>query len=227
MPYLSMNLKDKIILITGAGSGLGKALALAAGQAGAKVICAGRRKDRIQQTAEEVTRAGGVGTAVEMDVTDPKSVEKGLKLIEKAGPIEILINNAGIITGLKPVQDLPIEEWDKIMATNVRGPYLLIRGVLPGMIQRGFGRIVNVSAPIKHLPKATAYCASKCALDSLTKAVSYEVKGTDVLVNAVEPPFLDTEMHKGGKKPEEVVEQILELAILKGDTPGGRILKIS
>ena len=221
-----MNLKDKVILITGAGSGLGKALAVAAGHAGAKVICAGRRKDRIQQTAEEVTKAGGVGTAVEMDVTDPKSVEKGVKQAEKGGPIEILINNAGIITGLKPVQDLPVEEWDKIMATNVRGPYLLIRATLPGMIQRGFGRIVNISAPIKHLPKATAYCASKCALDSLTKAVSYEVKGTDVLVNAVEPPFLDTEMHKGGKKPEEVVAEILELAALEAGSQSGRIIKI-
>ena len=130
-----MNLKDKIILITGAGSGLGKALAVTAGQAGARVICAGRRKDRIQTTAEEVTQAGGAGTAVEMDVTDPKSVDKGLKQAEKAGPIEILINNAGIITGLKPVQELPIEEWDRIMATNVRGPYLLIRAILPGMVQ--------------------------------------------------------------------------------------------
>ncbi|NDF17125.1 MAG: SDR family oxidoreductase, partial [Verrucomicrobia bacterium] len=165
-----MDLKNKIILITGAGSGLGKALAIAAGQAGAKVVCAGRRKERIQQAAEEVTRAGGAGTAVEMDVTDPKSVEKGVRQAEKGGPIEILINNAGIITGLKLVQDLPVEEWDKIMATNVRGPYLLIRAILPGMIQRGFGRIVNISAPIKHLPKASAYCASKCALDSLTKA---------------------------------------------------------
>ncbi|HCP05811.1 MAG TPA: hypothetical protein DIT30_01095, partial [Verrucomicrobiales bacterium] len=137
-----MNLKNKVILITGAGSGLGKALALVAGQAGAKVICAGRRKDKIQQIAEEVTQAGGVGLAVEMDVTDLKSVEKGLKQAEKMGPIEILFNNAGIITGLKAVQDLPIEEWDKIMATNVRGPYLLIRAILPGMIQRGFGRIV-------------------------------------------------------------------------------------
>lgn len=222
-----MNLKGKIILITGAGSGLGKALAVAAGQAGAKVVCAGRRRDRIQQTAEEVTKAGGVGTTVEMDVTDPKSVEKGLKQTEKTGPIEVLINNAGIITGLKPVQQLPIEEWDRIMATNVRGPFLLIRALLPGMIQRGFGRIVNISAPIKHLPKASAYCASKCALDSLTKAVSYEVKGTDVLVNGVEPPFLDTEMHQGGKKPEEVVSQILELATLEPGSPGGRIVKIA
>jgi len=221
-----MNLKDKIILITGAGSGLGEALAMAAGQAGAKVICAGRRKDRVEKTAGEVTKAGGVGTAVEMDVTDPKSVEKGLKQAEKAGPIEILINNAGIITGLKTVQELPVEEWDKIMATNVRGPYLLIRAILPGMIQRGTGRIVNISAPIKHLPKATAYCASKCALDSLTKAVSYELKGTDVLVNAVEPPFLDTEMHKGGKKPEEVVAQVLEVAALGAGSPSGRIIKI-
>ena len=221
-----MDLKNKVILITGAGSGLGKALAIAAGQMGAKVVCAGRRKDRIQQTTEEVTKAGGVGLAVEMDVTDFKSIEKGLQVAEKSAPIEILINNAGIITGLKTVQELPIEEWDKIIATNVRGPYLLIRAILPGMIQRGFGRIVNISAPIKHLPKASAYCASKCALDSLTKAVSYELKGLDILVNAVEPPFLDTEMHKGGKKPEEVVAQILELAALEAGSQSGRIVKI-
>ena len=104
-----MNLKDKVVLITGAGSGLGKALAVAAGQVGAKVICAGRRKERIQQTADEVTKAGGLGTAIEMDVTDGKSIEKGLKLAAKVRPIEILINNAGIITGLKAVQDLPVE----------------------------------------------------------------------------------------------------------------------
>ena len=223
-----MNLKDKVILITGAGSGLGKALAIAAGQAGGKVICAGRRKERIQQTAEEVTKTGGLGAAIEMDVTDGKSVEKGMKQAEKEiGPIEILINNAGIITGMKAVQDLPVDEWDRIMATNVRGPYLLMKSILPGMIQRGFGRIVNISAPIKHLPKAAAYCASKCALDSLTKAISYELKGMDVLINAVEPPFLDTEMHKGGKKPEEVVAQILELAALDPGSQSGRIVKIS
>ena len=223
-----MNLKDKVILITGAGSGLGKALAIAAGQAGGKVICAARRKERIQQVAEEVTKTGGLGAAIDMDVTDGKSVEKGMKQAEKEiGPIEILINNAGIITGMKAVQDLPVEEWDRIMATNVRGPYLLMKSILPGMIQRGFGRIVNISAPIKHLPKAAAYCASKCALDSLTKASSYELKGMDVLINAVEPPFLDTEMHKGGKKPEEVVAQILELAALEPGSQSGRIVKIS
>ena len=222
-----MNLKDKVVLITGAGSGLGKALALALGQVGAKVICAGRRTDKIQQTSDEVTKVGGVGTAMEMDVTDLKSVEKGLKMAEKVGPIDILINNAGIITGMKAVQDLPVEEWDKIMATNVRGPYLLMREILPGMIQRGFGRILNISAPIKHLPKASAYCASKCALDSLTKAVGYELKGVDVIINAVEPPFLDTEMHKGGKKPEEVVAQILELVALEAGSQSGRIVKIA
>ena len=222
-----MNLKDKVVLITGAGSGLGKALAVAAGQVEAKVICAGRRKDKIQHTADEVSKAGGMGTAVEMDVTDLKSVEKGLKMAEKVGPIDILINNAGIITGMKAVQDLPVEEWDKIMSTNVRGPYLLMRTILPGMIQRGFGRVLNISAPIKHLPKASAYCASKCALDSLTKAVSYELKGLDILVNAVEPPFLDTEMHKGGKKPEEVVAQILELVALDAGSQSGRIVKIA
>jgi 3-oxoacyl-[acyl-carrier protein] reductase len=221
-----MNLKDKVVLITGAGSGLGKALAIAAGQEGAKVICAGRRKERIQQVAEGVTKVGGVGMAVEIDVMDEKSVEKGVKQAEKNGPIDILINNAGIITGMKAVQDLPVEEWDKIMATNVRGPYLMIRAILPGMIQRGFGRILNISAPIKHLPKASAYCASKCALDSLTKAVGYELKGVDVIINAVEPPFLDTEMHKGGKKPEEVVAQILEFVGLEAGSQSGRVIKL-
>jgi NADP-dependent 3-hydroxy acid dehydrogenase YdfG len=144
-----MNLKDKVVLITGAGSGLGKALAIAAGQEGAKVICAGRRKDKIQQASDEVNKVGGTGTAVEMDVTDLKTVEKGLKMAEKVGPIDILINNAGIITGMKAVQDLPVEEWDKIMATNVRGPYLLMRAILPGMIQRGFGldRSLMVAPP--------------------------------------------------------------------------------
>ena len=104
---------------------------------------------------------------------------------------------------------------------------MLIRAILPGMIQRGFGRILNISAPIKHLPKASAYCASKCALDSLTKAVGYELKGVDVIINAVEPPFLDTEMHKGGKKPEEVVAQILELVALDAESQSGRIVKIA
>jgi len=222
-----MNLKDKVVLITGAGSGLGKTLAIAAGQVGAKVICAGRRKERIQQTANEVNNVGGMGTAVEMDVADLKSVEKGLKMAEKVGPVDVLINNAGIITGMKAVQDLPVEEWDKIMATNVRGPYLLIRAILPGMIQRGFGRILNISAPIKHLPKASAYCASKCALDSLTKAVGYELKGVDVIINAVEPPFLDTEMHKGGKKAEEVVAPIMELVSAETGSQSGRIVKLA
>ena len=112
------------------------------------------------------------------------------------------------------------------MATNVRGPYLMIRAILPGMIQRGFGRILNISAPIKHLPKASAYCASKCALDSLTKAVGYELKGVDVIINAVEPPFLDTEMHKGGKRAEEVVTPIMELVAAETGSQSGRIVKI-
>ena len=102
----------------------------------------------------------------------------------------------------------------------------MIRAILPGMIQRGFGRILNISAPIKHLPKASAYCASKCALDSLTKAVGYELKGVDVIINAVEPPFLDTEMHKGGKKAEEVVAPIMEMAALDAGSQSGRIVKI-
>ncbi|MFQ3670797.1 MAG: SDR family oxidoreductase, partial [Verrucomicrobiia bacterium] len=117
-------------------------------------------------------------------------------------------------------------DFDRAMATNVRGPFLLMRAVIPSMRAAGGGRIVNVSAPLKHFPTASAYCASKCALDSLTKAVALELRGTDVLVNGVEPPLMDTEMHVGGKAPGDCVGPVLDLAALPPGGATGRVVKI-
>jgi 3-oxoacyl-[acyl-carrier protein] reductase len=124
------------------------------------------------------------------------------------------------------VQEMDIAEWDETMATNVRGPFLLIRAVLKPMLERDSGRILNISAPLKHYPGAAAYCASKCALDSLTKAIAFENKESAVRINAVEPPLLDTEMHTGGPKPETVVDEILQWVDPGDELGNGRIHKI-
>jgi len=86
------------------------------------------------------------------------------------------------------VQETAVLDWDTTIATNLRGPYLLLRSFLPGMIENDYGRILNISAPLKHYPGAAGYCASKCALDSLTKATAFENKSRNILINAVEPP---------------------------------------
>jgi len=86
------------------------------------------------------------------------------------------------------VQETAVLDWDTTIATNLRGPYLLLRSFLPGMIENDYGRILNISAPLKHYLGAAGYCASKCALDSLTKATAFENKSRNILINAVEPP---------------------------------------
>ena len=210
-----MELKNKIILITGAGSGLGKALAIKAGQAGAKVICGGRRKDRIQQTAEEVTKAGGVGTAVEMDVTDPKSVEKGVKQAEKAGPIEILINNAGInIRG--PIDELDFEQFRQVLSTNVEAPWLVTRAFIETMKQKRYGRIIHIASTLGlvGLANRTPYTASKGAVVQLTRAMALEFAPWNITCNAICPgPFL-TEMNQGVAEQTDVKNNIVGATVM-------------
>lgn len=222
-----MSLSDQVAIITGAGSGLGRALALGLAAQGVRLALLGRRGDRLEATAAEARLLGAAVWTRPTDISVSLEVADAVEGVRgEFGRIDILINNAAVFPRKAPVHEVDIVDWDQTLATNLRGPFLLMRAVLPVMRAAGTGRIVNISAPLKHFPTASPYCASKCALDSLTKAAALELRGTDVLVNAVEPPMMDTEMHAGGKRPEEVVGRILELALLPPGSPTGRIVKI-
>ncbi len=225
-----MSNEPRVALITGAGSGIGRAIALGLATIPNTTLClVGRRSPALSQT-RDLINAQSPDISVhtyEADVSVSSNVEDVVdSILRDCSQIDFLINNAGIFPPKKAAHLTSIADWDATLATNLRGPFLLIRAVLPGMLDRNFGRIINVSAPIKNLPQASAYCASKAALDSLTKSVAFELRGKNILVNAIEPPFCDTEMHVGGKLPDVVLPAIMELVNAPSDGPFGRIIKI-
>lgn len=219
-----MRFKDKVVWITGAGSGYGAALAGKFSEEGARVVLSGRRRNALESVARELH---GAGRVLPLDVSVSVEVEEAVEeVMREEGRVDVLINNAGVFPPKAPLDQVSVMDFDRTLATNLRGPFLMMRAIIPIMKTAGYGRIINVSAPLKHFPTAAAYCASKCALDSLTKAAALELRGTDVLINAVEPPMMDTEMHTGGKSPAECVGPVLDLASLAAGGPTGRVVKI-
>lgn len=222
-----MNLTDQNAIVTGAGSGLGRALSLELARRGCRVALIGRRKDRLEETRKQIEAADGQASCWPADVSVSVDVDNLVHdILLEWKQIHILINNAGVFPDSARIAEMEIIDWDRSFATNVRGPFLLTRALLPHMRENAYGRILNISAPLKHYPGAAAYCASKCALDSLTKATAFEDKQSPVKVNAVEPPLLNTEMHTGGPEPETVVDEILEWVSPDEDLGHGRIHKI-
>jgi len=221
-----MNILNHVALITGAGSGFGRALALLLAKQGCQLILVGRREDRLQETAHLI-KGDNPPLVFTKDISASMDVDDlAYEVLREVGQLHILVNNAGVFPENAPVQETTILDKDTTVATNLRGPYLLLRAFLPGMIEKTDGRILNISAPLKHYPGAAGYCASKSALDSLTKATAFENKTRNILVNAVEPPFMDTEMHTGGKSPEEVAPELLKFFDPEDQKTRGRIVQI-
>jgi len=226
MISFTMDLKSQIAVITGAGSGFGRAVANELDRQGCQLILCGRREDKLKETGEQL-ESGNKPFIRSMDVGSTVDVEAlAQDVLREFQKVHILINNAGVFPENAPVQQTHVMDWDNTITTNLRGPYLLMRAFLPAMIKEDYGRIVNISAPLKHYPGAAGYCASKCALDSLTKAVAYENKKRNILVNAVEPPFMDTEMHTGGADPAEMAPKILPYLDPEETSTRGRVHKL-
>ncbi len=191
------SLANQIAVVTGGGRGLGRAFAVALAHEGALVAVVSRSGEQLEETVLQVERAGGKGHAFAADVTDADSTAQTLNDIrQELGPIDLLINNAGIGSPIGPLAQTDADEWWRCQEVNLRGPMLWTRGVLGAMIERKHGRIVNVAsgAGAVGVPYMSAYAASKTALIRFTEVVAQEVAQHGVSLFAIEPGTVRTAM---------------------------------
>lgn len=225
-----MTVVDRVAVVTGAGRGIGEAVARALAEEGAAVGLLARSAEEIEAVAEEIRSAGGSAVATVCDVTDPASVVAARDVVVAAlGSPDILVNNAGASSSA-PLQRTALDEWRRLLDVNATGTFLCTKVFLPGMLERGWGRIVNVAsvAGLKGGRYIAAYVASKHAQVGLTRAVAAEVADRGVTVNAVCPGYVDTPMTRStverisertGRTPEEA------LGVLRARNPQGRLIE--
>lgn len=211
-----MLLEGKIALVTGAAGGIGKACALNLAAEGAWVGVADIRSD-VAQTAAEITGSGGKSLAVTLDIAEPQQVEKGVEAIRRElGGIGILVNNAGIVNNISPLIEMSHQAWVREIDTNLTGAFNMIGQVIPGMVARRWGRIINMSSigAAGGLHRQAAYAASKAGLLGLTKTVTLEHAIDGITCNAILPGMIATEKVK--KMPREIKRRLIAA------TPAGR-----
>ncbi|MDX2238789.1 MAG: SDR family NAD(P)-dependent oxidoreductase [Hyphomonadaceae bacterium] len=198
----STDLDGSVILVTGASSGLGARFARVLAAAGAQVVAAARRVDRLAALTAEIAAAGGRAHAVALDVTDEASIIAAFDAAEAAfGTVTGLVNNAGV-NARAGALEISAADWDYMFAVNTRGPFLCAREAARRMIaagsrERGFGRIVNVASigALKPLPGLTAYCSSKAAVAMMTRSLARDWARQGINVNAICPGYIETELN--------------------------------
>jgi 2-hydroxycyclohexanecarboxyl-CoA dehydrogenase len=191
-----MSLKGKVAIVTGAGSGIGQAIAVRLARDEAAIAVLDLNGDGAAETAKMITDAGGTALPLVVDCANEAAIKAAAAQIRAAwGPITILVNNAGIATFV-PYMDITEEVWDRTIAINLKGPHLCCREVIPDMLAAGWGRIINItSSSVQSGSFAQAhYVSSKGGLLGLTKALALEYAPTGITVNMVPPGFIDTPM---------------------------------
>ena len=187
-------MSNRVAMVTGAAQGIGKGIATALAAEGFKVAVADLNLTAAEQTAKEITAAGGIATAVEIDVTRTAAVESAVKAIEAAlGPVEVVVNNAGwddFMPFLKTSEDF----WDKILDINFKGALRVIHAVVPGMVERGFGRVINIGSDAGRVGSSleSVYSGAKGGIIAFTKTLAREVATKGVTANTVCPGPTDT-----------------------------------
>lgn len=192
-----MKFDSKAVLITGASSGIGAACARAFAANGASLILAARRIDRLSEIAEQLCAAHDVNIrAMPLDVRSRGAVEGFVQALEEDDvTIDILVNNAGLASGLATVQEGNIDDWEKMIDTNVKGLLYLTRAVVPGMVARGSGHVINIGSIAGHetYPNGAVYCATKHAVAAINRGLAIDTLGTGVRVSSVDPGLVETE----------------------------------
>lgn len=218
-----MRLQDKVILITGSGSGIGRSTALLFASEGAKVIVNDLSVESGEGTVSEIRAAGGEAIYIKADVTDPVSVSAMVdEIIKQFGRIDVLFNNAGI-SGVGALHEIEPEMWDRVVNVNIRGVYVPSKYVLPHMIERKAGSIINMSSCVAEigLAKRAVYAATKGAVLSLTKSMQVDYAPYNIRVNALLPgtiltPFVENYLRTSYDNQEEAYEG-LKKRQLSGD----------
>jgi NADP-dependent 3-hydroxy acid dehydrogenase YdfG len=186
-----MNPDIKTVLITGASAGIGASCARAFARAGARLVLAARRTERLQALAEELRAAHGTEShLVALDVRDAAAVAAALGgLPSEWAEVDVLVNNAGLGRGMEKLQDGAPTDWDEMIDTNVKGLLYTTRAVVPGMVERGRGHVVNLGSVAGHevYPGGAVYCATKHAVDAITRGLRMDLLGTGVRVSTVDP----------------------------------------
>jgi NAD(P)-dependent dehydrogenase (short-subunit alcohol dehydrogenase family) len=201
-----MRFIDKVVLVTGAGTGIGRVIAVRFAREGARVVLSGRRKERLDDTRARIADAGGEAVAVAGDVAEEASAYRMVdEAVGRWGRLDVVVNNAGTITSRTAAAETPPEDWDRMMATNVRGVFLVCRRAIPIMEDQGGGAIVNIASVAGHRgqPVNSAYSTTKGAVLNLTRSLAVDYGPRGIRVNAVSPSLVETEMARTRLRPGE------------------------
>lgn len=242
------NLAGEVAVVTGGGRGIGRVISQVLASAGAAVAVLGQAQGPLDETVAEIRAAGGIAAPWSVDVTRGADVTRTMAEVTAAlGPITLLINNAGTNKGGGPIWLTDADEWWRTMEINLRGPYLCSRAVLPGMMERGRGRIINMGSAvgIRAEPMASSYSTSKAALLRLTDCMAFGVEDAGVQVFAISPGWVWTDMTRDTEKqiraldpnfegiddehifpPEDAATLIARLASGEADALTGRFIHV-
>jgi 3-hydroxy acid dehydrogenase / malonic semialdehyde reductase len=191
------NLKGKIVFITGASSGIGAACALAFAQEGARLLLAARRVDRLEEMTSKLKQEGAADVhSFALDVRDYAAVDAAIEdLPDEWKRIDILVNNAGLSRGLEKAYAGQVEDWDEMIDTNVKGLLYVTRAVVPGMVERGSGHVINMGSTAGEMtyPNGAVYCATKAAERAINDGLRQDLLGTPVRVTSIDPGMVETD----------------------------------